>query len=196
MVVLGICGSSGSGKSSVCRILETLGAEILDCDQIYHQITSHPSPCLQAIEKEFGSDVVCGGRLDRNKLGEIVFLNREKMQTLNRLSHHFVKKELADSIDRFRSGKKKCCVIDAPLLLEAGLDSWCDHTICVTAETGLKLQRIMQRDGVTLEAAKRRLDFQISDEELRQKCEFCIDNNGDFETLQKECRRIAGMCGL
>lgn len=190
MKIIGICGSSGSGKSSVCQILRSRGIPILDCDVIYHDLINARTPCLVAIGEEFGFDLIIGDKLDRGKLRNIVFRSPKKIATLNKISHKFVKDELKRKLCELKDNNASCCVIDAPMFFEANLDSWCDFICAVLTDRGIQMKRICDRDGITPEQAKQRLDNQLSNDFLVSKVDFVIHNDKDREHLVKECDQM------
>ncbi len=190
MKIIGICGSSGSGKSMVCRFFSENGISVLDCDEIYHKLVETASDCLYEIGENFGTDLIEGGTLDRKKLGNIVFSDSEKLKLLNKISHRHVMNELTKQIERFSKKGFSACVIDAPMLFEAGLDNRCDVIIAVISDLNLQLQRISRRDGINPDIAKKRIDNQISNEMLRERCDFVIENNGTYEELKLQCEKL------
>lgn len=190
MKIIGICGTSGSGKSTVCSILEHHGVAVLDCDKIYHELTGAPSDCLRAIGKAFGDDLIREGKLDRAALRPIVFSDPEKLHDLNQLTHRFVLEELSSKLDKLRTKGQKICAIDAPLFFEAGLDTWCDVVCAVISPEEEQIQRICKRDGITKEDAKERVAKQIPSSVLREKVDVVIENKKDIAHLEMECRNL------
>ena len=190
MKIIGICGRSGSGKSTVCKLLSKFGAIILDCDQIYHNLVSASSPCLDEIRRRFGDKVVKNNSLDRKSLGAIVFNDIEALSDLNRISHHYVKEELKKQLEILKSKKVSVAVIDAPMLFEAKLETWCDLVCAVIATPEKQIERICHRDLITSEQAEARVKNQLSETELRKKASFVIENNGDLMELEKQCNRL------
>jgi len=190
MKIIGICGRSGSGKSTVCKFLSKFGAIILDCDQIYHNLVSASSPCLDEIKRRFGDQVVKDDSLDRKSLGAIVFNDSAALSDLNRISHHYVKEELKKQLEILKSEKVSVAVIDAPMLFEAKLETWCDLVCAVIANPEKQIERICHRDLITSEQAEARVKNQLSETELRKKASFVIENNGDLMELEKQCNRL------
>lgn len=101
MKIIGLCGSSGSGKSTVCKYFFERGFPVLDCDEIYHHLVESPSDCLVEIGERFGTHLIQNNRLDRVKLGNIVFCDPEKLAILNEISHRHVIFELEKRISDF-----------------------------------------------------------------------------------------------
>ena len=187
MIIIGICGSSGSGKSTVCEYFAEKGVPILDCDKIYHELISRESDCLKEIGSVFGSVYVQNGALNRKELGRIVFSDPDKLKLLNQISHRHVLREIEIRIKDLENGGAKLCMIDAPMLYEAGLQDRCDYVCAVVSDTESQLQRMCRRDGISLSEAKLRLDHQISPDELRKRADFIIENTGSVSALQKAC---------
>ena len=196
MVIIGICGGSGSGKSTVSACLGSSGGLVFDTDAIYHRLIEAPSPCVDALAEAFGKEILSDGAVDRAVLRKIVFADEKKRLLLNQISHPFVTQVLEQ--DLFQAEQSGCpfAVIDAPLLLEAGLDDWCDFLIAVIADKSLRVQRIMERDGITEDAALERISRQIPDEELFRRCDAVIRNNASLEDLQEQCRDLLQVMGL
>ena len=193
MKVIGLCGGSGSGKGAVSDILHGFGIAVIDTDRVYHEITSRPSECLSALANEFGSEVVCNGALDRARLREIVFdpeHSRTRLSRLNSITHKYVIEETERLISLYRQTGAKGVLIDAPLLFESGLDGRCDTLIAVVANKEVRIARIMLRDGITLDAARKRIDSQIPDARLCEMVDHVIRNDSTLDELYSEVRRI------
>lgn len=187
MKIIGICGSSGSGKSSLSHVFQENNIKVFDCDEIYHALVNAPSSCLDEIASTFGNDVIQNGRLDRKRLSEIVFSDREKLVKLNEISHRHVIYELEKEIEALKIKNAKACAIDAPMLFEAKLERRCDVVVAVIADEKVQIDRIMQRDGIDAERAKKRLANQIPNEELKRRADYVIENNGSREELRNKC---------
>lgn len=196
MKIIGVCGGSGSGKSTVSACLGSYGGIVLDADKIYHRLIESPSPCVEAIAKEFGSGVLSGDAIDRAKLREIVFSDDEKLRALNAITHKYVIDEIEKGIDLAARNGVPYIIIDAPLLLESGLDKRCDLVIAVLANSKTRIDRIVSRDGITKEAARERIEKQIPEEELSHLCDAVIRNDTSIEDLQKQCKDLLTLMGL
>ncbi len=189
--VIGLCGGSGSGKGAVGLIFLHNGYLVLDTDKIYRDMTDNPSKCLAALQSEFGRAIITNsGALDRKKLAGIVFSDKSKLNKLNEISHKFILDEVRENI---KSAEKKGyagVIVDAPLLYESGFNSECDAVVAVIADTEKRLERIMKRDGISKEEAERRVNSQIPDEQLEQKADFIVVNNGGIEDLGEKILEI------
>ena len=193
MKVIGLCGGSGSGKSAVAKIFASHNIPIIDTDAIYHSLTSMPSECLDELCAEFGDEIVKEGALYRPALAKIVFESEnaaERRRRLNEITHKFVMKEVRDELSDYLSQGKTLCVVDIPLLFESGFDKECDLTVAVIADREIRLDRIVMRDGISREAAERRINSQISDDRLKELTDRHITNITDKTHLEREVSAI------
>jgi dephospho-CoA kinase len=193
MIVIGLCGGSGSGKSTVSLEFRRLGAEILDADAIYHELTSHMSECLCAIRDAFGEDVIRDGALDRAKLSGVVFGSDQadaKRALLNSITHRYVTNEITDRLAKLRADGVAMAVLDVPLLFEADIDKLCDFLVCVTAPLELRIERLLLRDGMTRERALLRIQAQLTDDFLIANTDFHILNNSSLDFVRQQVNEI------
>ena len=195
MKVIGLCGGSGSGKGTVGRMLFELGIPTIDTDSVYRELTSKPSECLRALSLEFGDRIISpDGGLDRKALRDLVFYGESseaRLKKLNEISHAYILCETRRWISVFEKDGYGAVTVDAPLLFESGFDRECDAIIAVLADTEVRVDRIMKRDGIDREAAGRRISTQIPDEELRRRADFIIVNSGNTDTLLKNVSEVA-----
>lgn len=194
MKIIGLTGGTGSGKSVVSRSLAEAGAVIVDADQIAHEIIERGKPAYLEIIDFYGRDILdAEGNIIRKKLGEIVFHDAEKLAFLNRCTHKYIAAEVERQIAAAKAqGEAKAIILDAPLLLEAGLEQICDLVWVVYAEAEVRTQRVMARDGISYESAKARIANQKSWEEYRNAADAVIDNSGDLAPLQAQIKEIWG----
>ncbi len=186
MIVIGITGPSGAGKGVVSDILYKHGFYIIDADAVYHRIISPPSPCLDELVENFGNIIIApDGSLNRSILSANVFAegNTDKLELLNKTTHKFVVNEIRTNINELE-GKAFGCVIDAPLLIEAGLRDDCLFTIAVLANKDIRAARISKRDGISNEKAFARINAQKNDNYYISKCDHVVYNNGDIHELE------------
>lgn len=186
-LVLGITGGSGSGKSQVCKLLASMGAYIIDADEIGHQVTSRED-VLREIKVAFGKDVIkSDGTLDRKALGAVVFSSKEALETLNIITH----KKIYDEIEKLLSKSySEIVAIDAAVLKQTRLKNLCDFIIAVVAPKEQRVQRIMQRDYLSEERALDRINSQPTDSQYAHGVDFVILNNGNVENLNRRVIEI------
>lgn len=196
MKIIGICGGSGSGKSTVSAYLSSFGGLYLDADSIYHELIGQPSPCVSALAEAFGTEILEGDIVNRAKLRSLVFNDDEKRRLLNSISHRFVIEEIEKRISNAETQGYPFAVIDAPLLFESGLDDRCDLTVAVLADRNTRIARIVSRDGISKEDAAIRIEKQLSDDQLKERCDAIIHNDGDLNELKKHCEEIIELLSL
>lgn len=191
MLVIGLTGPTGSGKGTVAQLFADFGLSVIDADEVYHNLLLPPSPCLDELTERFGTDVLHpDGTLNRRALGAIVFSDAQALADLNHITHRFVMERIRLELDRLRALNTPATVIDAPQLFEAGADRDCNVIVSVLADTALRMERIMRRDGIDSEAAKRRIEAQKSDAFFRSHSDYIIENNENLNLLLPAVERI------
>lgn len=197
-VLIGLCGRSGTGKGYVCRLFEELGIPSIDTDAVYREMTGPCnvlSPCMKELTEAFGDSILfADNSLNRPALSSIVFAEGASglRQTLNRITHAHILRETMSRAKIYGKNGFPLVIIDAPLLFESGFDAMCRFTVCVTASTETSVMRVMKRDGISEEAARRRLAVQLTEEELIARCDFRVKNELHCETLRTQTAEIAG----
>lgn len=183
--ILGVCGQTGAGKSTVCALLREKGMEIVDTDLLARRIVEPGSPVLQALAEAFGEDILLpNGSLDRKALAAKAFASPEQAKKLSGVTHPAIcSLALAQAEEAKRQGR--WAVIDAPLLFSAGLDRYCDLTVKVTAPEEERLRRIMARDGIAEEAARSRIAVQAEEDSLSENADHIIENVIPAETERR-----------
>ena len=193
MFIIGITGPSGSGKGEVSKHLSSKGAKIIDADELYHDVITPPSACINELVSTFGKEILTDtGAINRKNLALIVFSeeNKENLERLNKITHKYVIERINDIIFDCKNQGVDVCVIDAPLLIEAGIHKNCDLTISVLAHKDTRTERIMQRDGIDRSAAERRINSQNLDEFYKENTDETVYNNGDLASLFAEVDSI------
>ena len=176
MKLVGICGGSGTGKTTICSHLAALGAYVIDADRVAREILR--PPVLERLSRAFGEEILRpDGSLDRKRLGEIVFSDEEKLKKLNEITHPLITHEILDDIERHRE-QYAVIVVDAAVLQEAGLDRLCNRTVAVPAPLEARLSRIVARDGISREAAFSRIRAQKDDTYYIEHTDFAVCNDG------------------
>lgn len=199
MIKIGLCGSSGSGKGYVCKKFKAYGVEYIDTDKVYRDIAVGGSECVNELCSYFGEGILSeDGTLNRKELSKRVFEGdnaAEHLKVLNEITHKYIRYETVRILEENESKGVIATIIDAPVLFESGFDDMCDVTVCVTAPTELKIKRILKRDNIPLEKAKARLQSQLPDSILREKCDYEIIND-DSGTLEDEIIKVVRGLGI
>ena len=184
MVVFGITGGSGSGKTSASAILAELGVDVIDTDVIARKITEPYSDCLKELTEYFGNDILdSDGALRRQRLASIAFSDSKKTKILNRITHKYIKRDVLERID---DSKSEFVAIDGAVIIGSSIEPVCDFIVSVIADREVRLARIIERDGLTSEQAEERLDAQPDEDFYRKHSHFVIVNNGALEELKQE----------
>ncbi len=179
-MILGITGNSGVGKSFLIQNLK-VDYFLIDADKIGHKCLLM-TECKAEIVSVFGNEVLENDEINRKKLGEIVFLDKEKLKRLTEITHKYILKEIERLILE-NLNKFKLIIIDAPLLVEAGLHKKCDKSILVTAEYSEKIKRIMERDNISEELAVGRLSKQSNDSLLEKNVDIIFENSYNLKAI-------------
>ena len=182
-MILGITGGTGCGKTTLLKEIEARGGLILDCDAIYHELLTRDDALLNAINDRFPG-VVVDKKLERKKLGAIVFSDELALLDLNAITHGAIKAEIL----RRLAEKPALAAIDAIALFEGGLAELCDATVAVCAPEEDRIGRLMERDGISREYALSRIRAQKSEGWFRQMCVHTLYNDGTREEFREKCR--------
>jgi len=189
MKIIGLTGKTGSGKSTVSKILSDRGCGVVDADLVARKVVEAGSPLLKILAENFGDEVINpDGTLNRKKLSERGFATAEATEKLNSLMHPMITEYMDKEVQRLHNDGFEKIIIDAPALFESGFDKKCDVIIVVTAPYDVRLQRILSRDNMTEEAARLRMDAQKSDEYYTEKADFIIRNYEPYN-LENEVRK-------
>ena len=194
-MIIGITGSSGSGKSTICKMLaKDYNVKVINADKIAKKLSQKGSSYIIDIIKTFGKDIVDeDGELKRKKLAEIIYTNSQKREALNKCTFKYIKAEINKQIKKVKDNTT--ILIDAPLLFEAELDKICDKVIGVISDKELQVERIVARDNISYEQAEKRLAAQKSNEFYIKKCDMIIKND-NYIDIEKSIEQIANKCEL
>lgn len=178
MRIIGITGTTGAGKSTVCEELEKRGAKIVDADRISHDVSRKNGTAFNEIVAAFGEEILeNSGEIDRGRLAAIVFSDNDKLSMLNEITHKHIYDEMRNQI---LGSAADVVVLDVPLLFQSEFPFECDVTVAVVSSPQMRLERIMQRDGISRDAALLRIESQMSDSEYETKADICFKNDGDI----------------
>ena len=181
-MILGITGGTGCGKTTLLGEIEARGGLVLDCDAVYHDLLTRDMELLDAIEHRFPG-VVVDQKLERKKLGAIVFADEAALGDLNAITHGAIKAEIMRRLAK----KPALAAIDAIALFEGGLAELCDTTVAVCAPREKRIERLMERDGISREYAGNRINAQKSESWFREMCDHTLYNNGTREEFREKC---------
>ena len=190
MKILGLTGGSGTGKSAACTAFARLGCGVIDADATYRTLCDTCEPMLKEIQNVFGDVFSTDGKLDRKKLGAIVFADAQKLQQLNAITHPYIRQAARDAFAAYSKRGCLLCIYDAPVLFEGQMETLCDKTCAVLAARNTRIARIVARDAITEEYAALRIDAQIDDAFYRERCDYVVQNDADLDTLYTQVRKI------
>lgn len=190
MKILGLTGGSGTGKSAACTAFARLGCGVIDADATYRTLCDTCEPMLKEIQNVFGDVFSTDGKLDRKKLGVIVFADAQKLQQLNAITHPYIRQAARDAFAAYSKRGCLLCIYDAPVLFEGQMETLCDKTCAVLAARNTRIARIVARDAITEEYAALRIDAQKDDAFYRERCDYIVQNDADLDTLYTQVRKI------
>ena len=190
MKILGLTGGSGTGKSAACTAFARLGCGVIDADATYRTLCDTCEPMLKEIQNVFGDVFSTDGKLDRKKLGTIVFADEQKLQQLNAITHPYIRQAARDAFAAYSKRGCLLCIYDAPVLFEGQMETLCDKTCAVLAARNTRIARIVARDAITEEYAALRIDAQKDDAFYRERCDYVVQNDADLDTLYTQVRKI------
>ncbi len=194
MFIVGVTGSLGSGKSTVAAMFKSLGAGVVDADEINRRLLKETTtPLFKKILRLFGNQILAKGAIDRKKLGRIVFQSPAKLKKLCAITHPAIIREMKKRIAFHKKAEKKkktILIIDVPLLIEAGLLSLVDTLVVVKASRDKQIKRIQRRMNINKSEALRRMTLQMPLEKKIALANEVIDNNKTFNKTKRQVRRI------
>ena len=186
--IIGLTGQTGAGKGYAGRILGQLGMAVIDTDSLAREAVEIPG-VIKRLKEEFGDDIFKDGALDRGELARRAFSCEEKTRALNSITHPEITRLTAERIHTAEQSGAKAAVIDAPVLFESPLTAVCDKIICVTAPESVRIERIMQRDGISREDALTRIGAQRDEEYYKSKSDIVLINDGKTDIKQEILNR-------
>lgn len=184
--IIGITGGIASGKSTVTEFLRQPGYQVIDADQVVHELQEPGERLYQALLSTFGSAILQeDGRLDRPKLGAMIFGNPELLAQSSQLQNEIIREELARRRDLLAE-TEDIFFMDLPLLFELGYDNWFDQIWLVDVTEETQLSRLMNRNALNQEEAEKRIAAQLSLQEKRKRADVLIENNGGLEETRQQ----------
>ena len=186
MLVIGLTGSIGTGKSEVARLLESLGAVVINADRVGHEAYAPNTESFREVVEAFGRDILQPtGEIDRRKLGAIVFSDPQQMAKLNGIMHPRMAGMVGERIEKLRTQGTEVVVVEAALLFEAKWDYLVDEVWSTDAPVETVIQRLRDRNGLQEEEVRKRIDSQMDREERLARSHLVLDNSGNVAELEQ-----------
>lgn len=192
MMIYGLTGGIASGKSEVAKILSQEGIPVIDADAIGHTVLEPDGAGFQKVLGVFGDDILSDGRIDRTKLSARVFADASLRQALNSIVHPLIQSEVARECAVLAGRGHELVVIEAALIAENGKkDAYLTSLILVACPEEVRLQRLVNQRGLSLEEARSRIAAQAPPESKLALCDHVIDNSGDFSVTRERVLELA-----
>jgi dephospho-CoA kinase len=194
MIVIGITGSIGMGKSTAADMLREMDIPVHDSDAAVHRLLGPDGGAVQAVGKTFPTALKTDAEgktyIDRQILGKLVFVDRNKKKELENILHPLVRAES----DRFKEEMEKrghrIIALDIPLLFETGAEKRVDVTLCVSAPAAVQKERVLARNGMTSEKFDRIVAGQMPDAEKRKRADYVVESDKGFDEMRKQLTQI------
>lgn len=187
MIIIGLTGGIGSGKSTVSDILKEQGIPVVDGDRIAREVVEPHRPAYEKIVRAFGTEVLQqDGTLNRKRIGEIVFSDPEKLSILNSITHKEIYRVILERLESLKETGTALVFLDVALLFETGFDQLTDRVWVVDAPDAVRVERIQKRDGLKKEEILKRIQSQMSRELRNSKGNLILDNSTSREELKAQ----------
>ena len=188
-MILGLTGGIGTGKSTVAKMLREKNIPVVDTDSISKEIIEYPE-VIEKIKAEISSKIFNNeNKLDRKKLSEIVFENKDKLKKLNEIMHPVILKKMWEEVEKLKKDYK-IIVVDIPLLFEINMENEVDKVLLIYSSKEIQIERIMNRDGRTREEAIKIINSQMPLYKKREKSDYIIQNNDSLEKIKKNLDKV------
>jgi dephospho-CoA kinase len=190
VLLVGLTGGIGSGKSTVARLLEKRGAVVFDADLLAREAVAPGTPGHAAVIERFGADVLApGGELDREALASIVFADPSARRDLEQIVHPEVRRLFAEGSEAYRD-TDRVVVFSAPLLVESGMHTAFEILVVVSATVATQIERLMRQRGMSEASIRARIDAQAPLEDKAAAADFIVDNEGSLDELESQVERL------
>lgn len=191
MLLVGLTGGIGAGKTTFAALLAERGAHVIDADKVGHEALAPGQPAWRSIVDQFGDEVLAAGSMtiDRKVLGRIVFEDPRKLASLNAITHPVILRKIADTLETF-GGTDRIVVLDAALIVEFGLADSLDLIIVIASDTEIRKARLIAEREMTGDAVDARIAAQSKPEELVARADIVVRNDGSLEDLVAEADRV------
>jgi dephospho-CoA kinase len=189
MVIIGLTGSIGMGKSTAAKILRGFGLPVYNADRVVHVLLHKGGAGVKLVAKIFPA-AFKDGAINRKILGGLVFHDSRKLKRLEKILHPRVRKAEHEFLQKVRKQKMRAAVLEIPLLFETGADRRCDVTLCVTAPKAVQTKRVMRRPGMTPERFKSILAQQMPDRDKRQRADYVIQTGKGLAETKRQLKSM------
>ncbi len=190
-LIVGLTGGIASGKSTISKMFQEEAIPVIDTDNIAHTLLKHNKTIYTSIVDSFGEEVLTPSKeINRNKLGKIVFKDKEKRELLNKIVHPKVKERVFKEIDHYKGLGEAMIVVDVPLLFEASFDTIMDKTIVVYAKRSDQIDRLKSRENIDEAFAKQKIKSQMPLSKKKELADYCIDNTKSILETRKSFTRV------
>ncbi|MDD5496855.1 MAG: dephospho-CoA kinase [Atribacterota bacterium] len=193
MLIVGLTGGIVSGKTTIAKMFQELGAQVIDADEIARKVVRPGEKAWQGIVEYFGPEILRDDlEINRKKLADIVFSNKEKLAVLNSITHPEIILMLKKQINQLKNKYQKniICIVEAPLLFEAHLEDMMDKIIVVYLNREEQLKRLLLRNNLTREEAIQRIESQMPLEEKLSRADYVIDNCFSLQQTKKKVLQV------
>ncbi len=189
MKLIGITGPTGAGKTTALNQLTALGAELIDCDDVYHELLERSAALNGALKARFPSAYV-DGKLDRKRLGNVVFRDKEALAQLSEITAYYINEEINRRIQAARDAGLPGVGVDAINLIGSGIEARCDATVAILAPAEFRVKRIMARDGISEEYAWNRIKSQQPNSYFEAHCDYVLNNDSTAEEFAAKAKAL------
>lgn len=191
MLIIGLTGQTGAGKSTVSKILEKYGCYHIDADKVAHDILENDKEVQEKLKERFGEDIIDkDGKINRKILAARAFADNESTLALNAITHPAVNNKIQNIIMVQKEYGTKAVIIDAIALFESGEAKLCDYTVAVTAPRDVRLERIIARDKISVSRAKERINAQKDESFFTLNADYIINNSEPYN-IYDETEKLA-----
>jgi len=188
--VIGLTGTTGSGKSTVSQKFKECGFYVIDCDKLAKQVVENDKQIIARLCECFGNDIIEKGKLNRGLLASRAFANEKYTKALDAITLPAIVNEIKRIIN---DCDNKYILLDAPTLFESGANTLCQATVGVICDDIIREGRIIERDNLTAAQAKLRMSAQKSNDFFKENCTYIIENNADINSLNKNTDKIINL---
>ena len=190
-LLIGLTGQTGAGKTTISGYLVKSGRSVIDADIVARHVVAKGGKCIYELAANFGMDIIMpDGTLDRRKMGDVIFANKEKRILFNKIIFPYIQEGIFSEVERMRENGVPVIFLDAPTLFESGIHESCDKIISVIAPIQIRLERIVKRDRLTEQQALNRIKSQHDDEFYTSRSDYVIRNNADLADLRDQLDNV------